>query len=467
MKLKRVVHGVLVIAAAVGSEAEAQGLERDAWVASAGTIHLGAGMEYTHFDSRFGPSGTEPWAADLLRPLTAANFAPLASVRTRIDEFLAATGGGGPAGEDDLSLGTPDLAASADFRRVPMELGIGLLPRIEVSVMVPIFRSELQVTRFAISGGTVGRNPAPEENAAALAAFGERFEELGRAPLLPLATSPLGLELRERVEAAGGEIVLPAAPLASDSLLNAILASELGMAPLGAFRGPWRVGDAEASVRVRVLSTFGDAPFPTDSAGIHYRLAAMAGARLPTGSEPDTLRLLAPSPEAGLSGWSAGMAGDLFVGRRLWMGAAIRFAAPAPVDVLRRLTPPDAPFGSADPPRTVRWSPPSELRVRLSPRLRLEESIAVGLDYELLGLGGSSFTGADGGAAVLDTDGGSAQRIGGSIRFSTLAPAVAGSGVLPVDALLSYARTISGPSGHPAAAALRAEARVFHRFWGR
>lgn len=467
MKLKRVVHGVLVLASAVTSAAGAQGLERDAWVAPAGTIHLGAGMEYTHFDGRFGPSGREPWVADLLRPLTASNFAPLATVRTRLDEFLAATGGGGPAGEDELSLGTPDLAATADFRRVPMELGIGLLPRIEVGVMVPIFRSELRVTRFALSGGTVGRNPAPEENAAALGAFGESFEELGRSPLLPLATSPLGIELRERVEAAGGEIVLPAAPLASDSLLNAILASELGIAPLATFRGPWRVGDAEASVRVRLLSTFGDAAFPTDSAGLDYRLAAIAGVRLPTGSEPDTLRLLVPSPEVGLSGWSAGMAGDLFFGRRLWMGAAIRFAGAAPVEVLRRLAPPGAPFGSGDPPRAVRWSPPSALSLRLSPRLRLEESVAVGLDYELLALGGSRFTGADGGAAVLDTDGGSAQRIGGSIRYSTLTAAVPGSGVLPVDALLSYTRTLSGPSGHPAAAALRAEARVFHRFWGR
>lgn len=424
-------------------------------------------MDYTEFGSRFGASGRQSWGADLLRPLTAANFAPLAAVRSSLNELLAATGGGDPVSEDALSLGVLDLAATADTRRVPMEVGVGLLPRVEVDLMVPIFRSELRVTRFEMSGGTVGRNPAPDANAAALAGFGAEFEALGRSALLPLASSALGKELRRRVEAAGGELILPVAPAAGDSLLNAILAAELGMPPLATFRERWRVGDAEGSVRVRVLSTFGDAAFPADSAGVHYRLAAIAGARLPTGSEPDTLRLLLPAPSVGLTGWSAGVAGDLFVGHRFWIGGGIRYSVARPVDVLRRLTAPDEPFGSPDPPRTVRWSPPSELRVRLSPRLRLEESIAIGVDYELLGLGRSSFEGADGAASVLDAPGGAVQRIGGSVRFSTLPSAGPGSGVLPMDAALSYTRTQSGPSGHPAATSLRVEGRIYHRFWGR
>lgn len=457
----------LAVLAVLPCPAGAQSIDRDAWVVPTGTIHAGLALDYSSFGSRFGESGTEPWPANVLHPLTASNFAPLAMVRARLDKFLDATGGGGPVVGESLSLGTPDVVVSADSRLVPLELGLGVLPRVELGVTVPIFRSEVQFTRFALSGGTVGGNPAPEANAAALAAFGPEFEELGRSRLLPLASSPLGQELRRRVRAAGGEIVLPAAPPAGDSLLNAILAAELGMPPLATFREPWRVGDAEATVRVRVLGTFGESAFPADSVGIHYRLTATAGARLPTGTEPDTLRLLNPSPAVGLSGWSAGMAGDLFVGRRLWLGSVVRYSAARPVDVLRRITAPDAPLASPDPPRAVRWAPPSELRLRVSPRLRLEEVIAVGLDFEVLRIGESSFTGADGTASVLNGAGGSVQRIGGSVRLSTLARNGLRSGGIPVDGAVSYTRTLAGPAGHPAASALRAEMRVYHRLWGR
>jgi hypothetical protein len=466
MKLKRRVLAGVAMLPVLASAAGAQGIERDAWVAPAGMIRVAAGMEYTHFDSRFGTDGTEPWAAPLLHPLDASSFAPLSALREGIDEFLTATGGGFPIPAASLSLGTPDAVVSADIRTVPFEVGLGLVPRVELGVMVPIFRSELEYTRFALGGGNVGRNRAPEENAAGFASLGPEFEELGRSSVLPLVSSSLGEELMKRVEAAGGSLVLPAAPLAGDSLLNAILASELGMPPLASHREPWRLGDAEANVRVRVLDTFGDSRFPADSTGLNYRLAAMAGVRLPTGSEPDTLRLLMPMPGVGLTGWSAGLAGDVFAGRFLWLGGTVRYSAARPVDVQRPLTPPREPFRWPE-PESVRWSPPSELRIRLSPRVRLEDAVAVGLDYEMLRIGDSSFE-MDGGAnGALNIASGSVQRFGGSVRFTTRGRYVPGSGGIPLDATLSYARTLSGPTDQPVAAALRVEAAVYHRIWGR
>lgn len=465
--MKPIQVGLVALATVVltAASARAQGLPGDAWVLPPGTIRLGVGMDYSHFDSRFGAVGTEPWSADLAGELTAATFAPLAPIRQGLEAFFAATGGGPAVDAGALTLGEVGLDLSADTRWVPLELSMGVLPRVEVGLTLPVFRSELQVTRFELAGGSVGPNPAAQANAAALAAFGAEFEALGGSPLLPLKDSPLGVQLAARVAAAGGEIVLPE-DAAGDSLVNALLVSALGLSPIETYREPWRVGDAEARVRVHLLGTMGGDALPVDSTGIHYRLSATGGIRLPTGSEPDTIRLFTPASAVGLSGWSAGMAGDLFVGRRIWVAAAAGYSAASPVDVSRRVIDPATPFASADPPELVRWSPPTDLRVRVSPRWRMEEALAVGLDYEIRTVGASSYDGAGGAAALLDAPGGSVQRVGGSVRFSTLQDYLSAGGSMPFEAVLSYSRTLAGPDGYPSATSLAVEARVHHALWG-
>lgn len=465
-KYMKPIQAVVVAVSAqaiLAASAGAQALPGDGWLLPPGTLRFGVAMDYSHFDSRFGAGGTEPWSADLAGPLDATTFAPLGPVRTGLEAFFAATGGGPAVDAGALTLGDIALDLSADTRWVPFELSLGVLPRLEIGVRLPIFRSEVQVSRFDLAGGTVGANPAPDANAAALAGFGAEFGALGRSPLLPLEGSTLGAALTARVAAAGGEIFLPT-DAAGDSLLNALLMSELGRPPIATHREPWRVGDARAHARIRLVSTMGADPFPTDSGPLHYRLSATLGARLPTGTEPDTVRLFTPSPSVGLMGWSAGIGGDLFVGSRVWVAASAGYSATSPVDVLRRVTDPERPLVSADPPQVVRWSPPTELRIRISPRWRLEESLSVGVDYEMLTTGASAY---DGEAEVLNASGGSAQRLGGSARFSTLPGYGPDGGLIPFEAVLAYSRTLAGPDGYPRATTLAVGARVYHPLWGR
>lgn len=454
-----------VVALAISAAGvEAQAVAGDGWLLPPGTLRVGLAMEYAHFDRRFGAGGTEPWSAELAGPLDASAFAPLAAVGAGLEAFFGATGGPPAAGTGSLTLGEVGLGLSADTRSVPLEIALGVLPRVEIGLTLPVFRSELHVSRFDLAGGNVGANPAPDANAMALAAFGAEFEALGRSRLLPVKGSPLGDELTARVEAAGGEILLPAVA-AGDSLLNAVLVAELAQPPIETYREPWRLGDATAHVRVLLLTTMGGSAFPADSGAIHYRISTTAGARLPSGAEPGTPRLFVPNPPVGLSGWSAGIGGDLFVGRRVWIAGSAGYSAAGTVEVLRRVHQPGRPFASADPPRLVRWSPPTQLRVRVSPRWRLEESLAVGVDYDMLRLGASGYEGDA--AAVSSSEGGSAQRLGGSVRFSTLPGRAEGENGFPFEAALAYSRTLSGPDGHPAAARLTVEGRLYHPLWGR
>jgi hypothetical protein len=442
-----------------GAGAGAQTGASEGWVLPTGLVRVGIGADYSHFDRRFGAQGSE-WG-DLIGPLDASTLAPLNEVHSGIDAFLSATGGGSVLPEE-LTLGDADIHLSADARVVPMVLAVGLLPRVELGVSLPFQRSELLVSRFAFFGATVAPNPDPEANAAAFAAVGPEFEALGRSLFLPRSKTALGVELIRRVEAAGGRLVLPRG-VASDSLLQALIASELGAAPLESRRDPWGLGDAEATLKIQLISSMGPDRFPTEPAAFHYRVSGTIGARLPTGSESDTVRFFSSRPDVGLTGWSAGLAGDLFLGSRAWIRGGALYASVRPNEVIRRVPTP----GGSLAPRTVTWTPPSELRLRLSPRVRLADAISAGLEYEMLRLGESRLEESDGSAAISETPGGALQRVGGSILFSTLTGGRAGWASLPLEASISYVTDLSGPSGAPAASRIGMQGRIFHGAWGR
>ncbi len=444
--------------------------EGDAFVLPPGMVRLRGAAELSRFDALFADGGTEQLGAGLLGPVNSLSFAPLLPLQEELARFLSEAGSPLPADAQSFQLGTLDVAAAASTRVVPLSLAAGVLPRLEVGIELPLLRDQILFTRRGLSGGTLGPNPDPAANAERFALFGDEWSSIGGSAFLPTSGSPLGVELQRLFEAGfpGEALDLPDSAATVDDL-NDLLAEELGLAPLEGRTSAWRVGDARVSARFSVASTLGAVPVPTDSAGIHYRAAVSVSARLPTGSEPDSVWLLAHGSEARGSGFGVGADGDVFVGRRLWATASLQYSRRSEVEVVRRVASPAAPLSAPGRPRSVRWTPADRLSLRVAPRFRLTDAISIGVQYSLARLGDSSFelASGEGDASVLNAPGGIAQSAGFGFRYSTLPAYWGGAGLLPVEVVLRYDATLDAPTGTPHASRVFIQANVFHQLIGK
>lgn len=444
--------------------------EEDSFVLPRGVARASVTGVYTHFDTRFVGGGSEALANPFLAPLSSLSFAPLRPLEAELNRFFAETGGGVTATPANLLLGTPELAVGLDARVVPLRLEVGALPRLELGVELPIHRGEVRLTRFALSGGTVGANPEPADNAEALAALGESFRALGALPILPTAGSALGMALVERLRAAAPEAELELPEAAADTtLLRALLAADAGVDTLRSAASPWRVGDVEVGGQFRLLSTFGAAPYPADSGRVHYRVSASASARIPTGSEAALVPLFTALPPAGVAGFGAGAEADVYWGRRLWVTATARYTALAATEVSRRVADPELPLAAPGTPQRVEWDPADGLHLLLLPRLRITDALSLGAEYRVTRVGETTYAlaGGGGGAEILNLEGGTAQSLGVSARYGTLGHYLAGADLTPVELVFSWRRALAGPPGYPEASTVEARASIFRSLWGR
>lgn len=464
---------VTLIVLANPHAAVAQGQASDSYVLQPGQLRVQLGAAYSGYDERFGADGSEPLAAPLRQSLTAATFAPLLPLSTGLTAFLAATAsqpGASAIAVDGttLTLGTPDLELFESLVRAPIEISVGILPRVEVGVSVPVLRGEQMIQRFTIADGTVGANPNAEANAAVFAGIGAQWEALGRSPFLPTAGSALGTELQARVGALtdGGSLNLPTEP-GDSSLIQDQLPSTFGVPGVRSRVDRYRLGDAQLLARVRLFSTFGDGPVPVDSArGTHLRSTLLLGLRLPTGAASDTVELLTYPYDIGYSGYSAGVLSDLFVGSRFWATMGVRIASFGGAEVTRLFAPPSVPLSVPGPPVGVRITPGSELEVRVAPRVRLVEGISLGAEYGWTRVGATKME-ESAGSGSFQTAGGSGQRVGLGLRYSTLPAFAEGRSVVPMELELRYQRTTAGPEGAPDTGYAIFEARFLPRLWGR
>jgi hypothetical protein len=446
----------------------------DAYVLRPGQIRLQAGLRYGGYDERFGASGREPLTAPLLQPLTPSVFAPLQPLSTGLSDFFAATAsqpGADPVAFDAamLSLGTPDLRLFESVAQSPLELSVGILPRVELGVSVPLLRGEQMLERFTLADGTVGLNPNAAANAALLGQIGAQWAALGRSGFLPTASSALGQALQARVGAltGGASLQLPTEP-GDTALFQSQLVSAYGVPGVRSRVDRVRLGDAQVMGRVLLLSNLGAAAFPADSArGAHFRSTLLLGLRLPTGVAPDTVELLPIRYDVGISGYSAGVVNDLFLGRRFWATVGVSYASFGTSDVTRLLASPAAPLSALGPPVGVRLTPGSELRVRVAPRYRLVEGISLGAEYEMDRLGAGRLEGEASSGESFELPGGTGQRVGAGLRYSTLPAAEEGRSLVPIEIELRYQRSIAGAEGAPAAGYTVAEVRLMPQLWGR
>ena len=388
--MKRSLLALLALAALSPLPARAQGT--DAYVAPVGTLRLGAGMTYFSYDSRFTASGEEaPLLAGLSSAaLDAGSFAPLRESGQLMEQLL-----GRPVTAEEYTLGMPELRVFRSGVRAPLELGLGVLPRLELTARLPLLFGNGLVERLGFPTATLGLNPDPGANAAAFETLGAEYAPLGRLPFLPTAGSELGQALQA---AANNTLSLPDSSLAAlprDSAalagLDQLLLGTYGLQALAAEPDRWRPGDLELGARVQLVNTLGALPLPADSAGLNVRVSAWGSVRLPTGREPDTLSLAPMVEEVGLSGYRAGGSADLFWGPRFWVSASAGLEHLGAVEVRRWVAPPAALLSDTALARTVRWSPGPRLAVRLIPRFRLAEALALGLELDWERRGESRF----------------------------------------------------------------------------
>ena len=267
---------LLAVLSLIATGAHAQ--ERDAYVLRWGEIRLHAGADFSRAAERFTADGRSGLGA-VDGSLVAENFVPVAELEAAADAFLDATSSAASGGFSPSPLTAGDLATEirSNARVLPIGLSIGVIPRLEIGGTVEIFRDERIATRLDLAAGNLGINPNPAGNAAVLAAIDPSGELLGGFAVLPLAGSPLGQELQQRVSTlTGATLQLPEAALTSGELLETYPVD-----PFPHVLGDWTVGDVKIHGRAQVLSSFGGRASP-DSSGFDYRLAAGGGIRIAT-----------------------------------------------------------------------------------------------------------------------------------------------------------------------------------------
>jgi len=426
-----------------------------------GALRVDVENIFAHAAQRFSADGREPAGAWFQRLVGETVGEVVTATASEINLFFAATGGV-PAGADaEAAIGDLRTQLDVTTRHVPVSLRVGVLPRTEATLAFTVEREQVLVQNFVAAGGTLGTNPNPTANAELLASVGPRWESLGRSALLPTESSPLGIQLRQRVMALTGRTIALPTTTADVQAIQLLLTAFPEPVPTQSGLRPWRVGDLEVGARVLVLSTFGEAPYPEGSGEPEVRLTASVAARLPTGRPAAMTDMFTQLPTVGQSGFRAGSEGDLFAGR-FWLNGSAN---------LLTLRSRSEPAPDASIPATVVWDPATELLMRLAPRYRLAQTIAMGARYELARSGSTRRQLIEGeNSFTLESPAGSVQRIGLDLRFTTL-PTIAGlptplRGPLALEAGLSYLQTIAAPPGVPAVRSVILSGSLTNRLWG-
>ena len=419
----------------------------DGQVLRPGEVGISAAAEDHRLDRRFSDGGTEPLASDYDGPLTVDRFAFLEPVADRLDAFLQATSdveGAQPV--DPFAITAGGLAADASWstRYLPIRLSAGILPGLEIGIRVPLIRNERLPRSLDLTGPNVGVNPDPAGNAALL---GDLAPELGGGPLLPLADSPLGLELQRRVEARTGEQLM----LPETELHGAELLALFPTIPLNRAVSEWVPGDLEIDARFRLLSSFGDRAHPAaGSEGLAHRLTLQGAARLATGQRSTLWSGLDRGPVVGASGMRAGAIGDLFWGDRWWMTLSGQGewlnADQTEFAISDGLLAPGA-------PATITAPVHDTIELRATPRVRLTREVALGGTMRWERLTGD------------DADG-SRTWYGLGLEYSTLPAWEEGRSSLPLEAALGYTAAASGSAGVTAPAIAYVRISLRYGLWG-
>ena len=413
----------------------------------------------------------------------------------------------------DVSLGSTTYGSiTRDVRKVPLGISFGLFDRLAVDFMLPIVRGTVE-TSFAFDSTTAGFVPSssvlpapdaffgsfdaarsdlaalvesgtlsPEEEAAARellessgafeAALATRVAEEG---LLPVAGSEAGTGITGRYTGlstgfAGFGLDLPAFSL-PDSATSSDFQRILGGAPLGidslqgTVRG-WAPGELEVGLRFKLLDSFERiGPVDEDSfratrkpdlrgQGPSFRTTIGARLRIPL-SEPDADPYLVAASAlqqpigSGQTDVELGVWQDAQFGDWLWLVASARYVIQLEDELVMRVRTEGQPFAYASQQRSVSRDLGDIFELRLSPRFRFNESMALGLEYRWRNKGEDAYTG-DGApepSPLAAGTGGSRHRLGIGAWYRTTPRYLAGIANFPVELSLVWQGSIAGGGG--------------------
>ena len=444
--------------------------------------------------------GYDPLLADLNRDAVALGWDSLSATDARLGR---------------LSFGSIDR----ELRRVPFGLSFGLFGRVAVDVVVPLVRGTVEPS-FAFDSttadwieasraipqpdaffGTFGSARADlaslieggsltvEEEAAARALLNrsEMFataleRRIDEEALLPVGASAPGTGLRttyDDLSTGYGDfgLSLPALAL-PDSATGADLQPLLAASPLGLdslrkeVRG-WSIGEVEVGIRVKLLDTF--APIPTVDAdrfrrtrepdlrgsGVRFRTTVGGRLRIPV-SEPDAAPYLVSSSPLqqpigdGQTDVELGLWQDLQVGRLLWVVGSLRVVWQLEDEITLRVTGPGAPFAFEAQERTVTRDLGDRLALRLSPRIRINETLSFGLEYlwDRKGEDVYSGDGAPDPASLSRETGLRRHRLGIGAWYRTTPRFAAGLSRLPIELAIVWQTSVAGSGGSTPASGL-------------
>jgi len=416
-------------------------------------------------------------------------------------------------GVADVSLGSTTYGSiTRDVRTVPLGLSFGLFDRLAVDFMLPIVRGTVE-TSFAFDSATADFVPSssvlpapdaffgsfeaarsdlaalvesgtltPEEAAAARelldssgafgAALATRVDEDG---LLPIAGSQAGTGVTDRYAGltagfAGFGVDLPGFTLPdsarSDDFQRILAAAPLGIDSLqGTVRG-WALGEAEIGLRLKLFDSFERieavdedrfrATREPDLRGSGTRLRTTIGARIRIPlSEPDADPYLVPTSAlqqpigSGQTDVELGVWQDAQFGSWLWMVASARYVLQMEDELVMRVATEGRPFAYASQQRSVSRNLGDIFELRLSPRFRLNETMALGLEYRWRSKGDDTYAGEgipDPSPLSAGT-GGTRHRLGIGAWYRTTPRYLAGIANFPVEMSLVWQGSISGGGG--------------------
>jgi hypothetical protein len=470
----------LFLLAVSAVRASAQG--EDALVLPRGMVEANVQGTYSHYEGLFGSGDL---GSRFATPFPASLFPSLTGNTTAIQQFFTVTqarAGGAPftVGPADAALGTLRVGSGTDLRNAPITVRAGITRRLTVSATVPIEFRGTQVTSLRLTDATLGRNPNPTTNANNLAKIDPALAGVGQAALLPLATSPAGIEMLRRyrlLRAAGDstlELVLPTRPISAGGLDTLLINDQLGRLPFSSIARPYELGDVEVAARFQLLNTVGPALRPSRSGPGGVRAAVELGVRLPTGRGGDLDSLTTVTSQSGQGGVTGALLGDLFSGSRWWVSGAARYTHPVARDVVRRTYDPAAIFLPLSDSTIVGRSPGDRIEVGVTPRYRLTDEISLAGRYAFLRQGAttldlpSGFPAAGMALAGFETtDANTAQLFGLGVSYTTLTAYGEGRAKVPLDFSLLYERAVAGGSGAPKTSRITVGGRLFYQAWGR
>lgn len=435
-----------------------------------GAVWLEASPVFQGWHREFARDGGEvPMARDLEGPLL-GQVSPGPGVV--VDDLNADADalGFAPVSTDQAAVGDLEVDdMSAEIRAVALRLEAGVTDRLSADVMVPVVRTEVE-TSLALdpAGATLGgaaaaleqpeaffgsvadaraelsarlesgQVPADREDEAAVlleasGAFADALQDrVARNAVLPLGGTTAGSEIEglwARIQSGFQSFGLAVPSLTlpeegSPAYLDGFFLGTLAADPPGTTSRGWLAGETEIGLRYGILRRW-----DREEKGLDLRTTLGVRARLPF-RDANAVVFVDPADLLGLPlgdgqrDVELSLYQDVGVGGGLEVHATVRYGLQLADELTVSVRSPDRPLAPPEQRVEVERDLGDYLRGRVSPRVRLNPFLSVGVEYRYWHRGGDRFrAGGDVDASILEIQsGGTRHRLGVGATYRPLPP---------------------------------------------